>query len=104
MSDLSPPLPNPPCGAISPDGDACPSDSTVIVASEWPTGYATAIWRCHGHLGESVEAAVQLSPHSVVTVTPLEAIENIAAATAEPADEPNPDSPTGDRPSLRLVR
>jgi hypothetical protein len=47
-----------------------------------------------------VEAALQLSPGAVVTVTPLAAID----CTDDHADEPNPDSPTGDRPSLRLVR
>jgi hypothetical protein len=99
MSDLSA-LPAPPCGAISPDGDACPSESAVIVASEWLTGYARAVWRCHGHLGASVEAALQVSPGAVVTVTPLAAIDH----TDDHTDEPNPDSPTGDRPSLRLVR
>jgi hypothetical protein len=100
MSDITP-LPNPSCGATSPDGDPCPSDSTVIIASEWPTtGYATAIWRCPDHIGASVEAAHQLSPQSVVTVTPLAAIDD----TPDHPDEPIPDSPTGDRPALRLVR
>jgi hypothetical protein len=94
MSDLSP-LPDPPCGAVSPDGDPCPSDSAVIVAAEWPTGYSAAVWRCHAHLGESVEAAVRLSPGAVITVTPL--------ATIGHPDEPSPDSPSGDRPPLRLV-
>jgi hypothetical protein len=103
MSDLSA-LPAPPCGAISPDGDPCPSESDVIIASEWPTGYARAIWRCHGHIGESVEAAVRQSPESVVTVTPLTAIDDPTEDTAEHAEEPSPDSSAGGQPSLRLIR
>jgi hypothetical protein len=98
MPDLSP-LPSLPCGAISPGGDTCPSDSAAIVASEWPTGYAAAIWRCHDHIGASVEAALRLAPQAIVTVTPLTAIDH----TDDHTDEPSPDSPTGDRPSLRLV-
>jgi hypothetical protein len=91
MSDLTP-LPNPSCGAVSPDGDLCPSDSAVIIASEWPTtGYATLIWRCPHHIGASVEAAYQLSPQSVITVTPLTAIETTADDTAENTEEPSPD-------------
>jgi hypothetical protein len=89
------PLPDPPCGAISPDGDPCLSDSTVIVAAEWPTGYSAAVWRCISHIGESVEAVVQLNPGAVVTVTPL--------ATIGDPDEPSPDSPPRDQPPLRLV-
>jgi hypothetical protein len=80
-------------------GAKFPSDSTAIVASEWPTGYATAIWRCHNHVGASVEDALRLSPHAVLTVTPLTAIDHTDYYT----DEPSPDSPPGDRPSLRLV-
>jgi hypothetical protein len=76
----------------------------VIVASEWSTGYATAIWRCHDHIGASVEAALRLSPQAVITVTPLAALDDTTEDTAEPTDEPSPDSPTEDRPSLRLVR
>jgi hypothetical protein len=103
------PLPNPSCGATSPDGDLCPSDSTVIIAAEWPTtGYATVIWRCPGHIGASVEAAHHLSPQSVITVTPLAAIddttEDTPDDTTEHPDEPTPDASAGDRPSLRLVR
>jgi hypothetical protein len=106
MSDHTP-LPNPPCGAVAPGGDLCPSDSAVIIASEWPTGYATLIWRCPGHIGASVEAAHQLSPQSVITVTPLAAIdttEDTTEYTAEHTDKPNPDSSAEDRPALRLVR
>jgi hypothetical protein len=98
MSDHTP-LPNPTCGAIAPDGEACPSDSAVIVASEWPTGYATLIWRCPEHVGASVETALRLSPQSVITVTPLTAIDD----TPEDTDEPSPDSPPPDRPPLRLI-
>jgi hypothetical protein len=80
----------------------------VIIASEWPTGYATVIWRCPDHIGASVETAHQLSPQSVVTVTPLTAIddttEHTTENTAEHTDEPNPNPPTGARPSLRLLR
>jgi hypothetical protein len=104
MSDLTPPLPKPSCGATLPEGDPCPSDSAVIIASEWPTGYATLIWRCPHHIGASVETAHQLSPQSVVTVTPLAAIDDPPEDTAEHPDEPGPDSPTGGQPSLRLVR
>jgi hypothetical protein len=104
MSDHTP-LPNPSCGAISPDGDLCPSDSTVIIASEWPTtGYTTAIWRCPAHIGASVEAAHHLSPQSIVTVTPLAAIDDTPEDSAEHTDEPTPGSPTAGRPPLRLVR
>jgi hypothetical protein len=98
MSDLTP-LPDPPCGAITPDGEACPSDSAAIIASEWPTGYATLIWRCPEHIGASVEAALRLSPQSIITVTPLTAIDD----TAEDTAEPSPDPPPPDRPPLRLV-
>jgi hypothetical protein len=92
MSDLSPPLPNPSCGAVAPDGDLCPSDSAVIIASEWPTGYATLIWRCPHDIGASVEAAYHLSPQSVITMTPLAAIDTTTDDTAEHAKEPSPDS------------
>jgi hypothetical protein len=106
MSDLTP-LPNPSCGAVAPDGDLCPSDSAVIITSEWPTGYATLIWRCPDHIGTSVEAAHQLSPQSVITVTPLTAIdtmEDTTEDTAEHTEEPTPDASAEDRPALRLVR
>jgi hypothetical protein len=103
MSELTP-LPNPSCGAVSTDGELCPSDSAVIIASEWPTGYAAVIWRCQDHIGASVDAAVRLSPQSVVTVTPLAAIDNTAGNTGEHAEELSPDSSAGDRPALRLVR
>jgi hypothetical protein len=93
-------LSNPSCGAISLDGGLCLSDSTVIVASEWPTGYATAICRCQDHVGASVEAALRISPQAVITVTPLVANEDTAANT----DEPRLDARTGGRPLLRLVR
>jgi hypothetical protein len=111
MPDLTP-LPNPSCGAIAPDGQMCPSDSAAIIAAEWPTtGYATLTWRCDDHIGASVEAAHQLSPQSVITVTPLAAIDdttdNSAADTAEGsaqhASDPTPDSPTAGRPTLRLI-
>jgi hypothetical protein len=63
---------------------------------------------CQDHIGASVEAALQLSPQSMVTVTPLAAIdditENTTEDTAEHAEEPRPDSSAGDRPSLRLIR
>jgi hypothetical protein len=94
MSDLTP-LPHPPCGATSPDGDTCPSDSTVMVASEWPTGYSVAVWRCHDHVGASVETALRLHADAVITVTPLALIDH---------DEPTPDPSTTDQPPLRLVR
>jgi hypothetical protein len=99
MSDITP-LPNPACGAVAPDGEACPSDSAAIIASEYPTGYATLVWRCPGHVGASVETALQLSPQSVVTVTPLTAIDD----TPEDTGEPTPDSPPPEHPPLRLVR
>jgi hypothetical protein len=77
----------------------------VIIASEWPTtGYATAIWRCPDHICASVETALHLSPQSVITVTPLAALEDTPDDTADHPDEPTPDSPTADRPALRLVR
>ena len=88
MSDLTP-LPNPPCGAM------CLGDSTVIVVSEWTTGYATAVWRCHEHVGESVAAAVRLNADAVVTVTPLAELNH---------DQPGLASATSDQPPLRLVR
>jgi hypothetical protein len=103
MSDLTP-LPNPSCGAVAPDGDLCPSDSAVIIASEWPTGHATLIWRCPHHIGASVEAAFGLSPQSVITVTPLAAIDTTTDDTAEHTKEPSPDSSAEDRPALRLIR
>jgi hypothetical protein len=95
----SPPLPSPPCGAVSPEGEACLSDSAAIVASEWPTGYSMAVWRCADHVSASVEAALRLSPDAVVTITPLAAIDD----TLEDTGEPSPDSPPPDRPPLRLV-
>jgi hypothetical protein len=96
MSDLTlPPLPDPPCGATAPDGQACPSDSTVVVAVEWPTCYAMAVWRCHDHAGASVEAALRHNADAVITVTPL--------AITDQATEPAPDPPTTKR-SLRLIR
>jgi hypothetical protein len=66
-----------------------------VVASEWPTGYALAVWRCDDHVGASVEAARRLSPDAVITVTPLATIDH---------DEPTPDPATRDQPPLRLVR
>jgi hypothetical protein len=111
MPDLTP-LPNPSCGAIAPDGEMRPSDSAAIIAAEWPTtGYATLIWRCDDHVGASVEAAHRLSPQSVITVTPLAAIDDTTEDTAEDTAEdsakrpgqPNPDAPTPGRPMLRLV-
>jgi hypothetical protein len=101
MFDITP-LSTLSCGAISPDGDLCPADSAAIVESEWPTGYASAIWRCHDHVGPSVEAALRLSPQAVVTVTPLAAMKT--RNTTENTGEPSSDAPTGDRPALRLVR
>jgi hypothetical protein len=95
MADFTP-LPDPPCGAVSPDGDPCASDSTVIVAAEHPLGNAMVVWRCPEHVAEAVETAVRVSPDSVVSVTPLAAIG--------PGDEPIPDpAPTGN-PQLQLVR
>jgi hypothetical protein len=98
MTDLSP-LPNPGCGATAPDGEACPSDSTVVVASEWPTGYpmhSRAVWRCNDHVGESVETALRISPDAVITVTPL--------TNADQAPEPAPEPPAPTQRSLQLVR
>jgi hypothetical protein len=77
--------------------------SCRTIASEWPTGYATLIWRCPNHIGPSVDAAHQLSPHSTITVTPLTALGDTPGDTPGHPHDP-PDSPTGDRPSLRLVR
>jgi hypothetical protein len=94
MHDLTS-LPDPPCGDISPDGDTCPSESTVIVAAEWPTGYSVAVWRCHDHAGTSVDAALRLHADAVITVTPLTTIDR---------NEPAPDSPTTGQPPLRLLR
>jgi hypothetical protein len=68
-----------------------------VVASEWPTGYALAVWRCHSHLSASVEAALRHSNDAVVTVTPLA----LSDQTAEP---PAPQPPTTTDRSLRLVR
>jgi hypothetical protein len=91
-----PPLPDPPCGATMPDGQPCPHDSTVVVAAEWTTGYSMAVWRCHDHVGASVEATLRYSGDAVVTVTPLARFDE----ATEPAPEP---PPTGER-SLRLLR
>jgi hypothetical protein len=94
MSDITP-LPNPGCGATAPDGEACPSDSTIVVAAEWPTGYpmhSMAVWRCRDHVGESVETALRISPDAVITVTPLTSADHA----------PEPPAPT--RRSLHLVR
>jgi hypothetical protein len=99
MSDLSA-LPNPGCGATAPDGEACPSDSTVVVASEWPTGYpmySMAVWRCNDHVGESVETALRISPDAVITVTPL-------AIADQAAEQPAPEPPAPTQRSLHLVR
>jgi hypothetical protein len=99
MSDPTP-LPNPGCGATAPDGEACPSDSTVVVAAEWPTGYPThsmAVWRCNDHVGESVEAALRTSPDAVITVTPL-------AIADQAAEQPAPEQPASTQRSLHLVR
>jgi hypothetical protein len=90
------PLPDPPCGATTPGGDMCPSDSTLVVAAEWTTGYSMAVWRCHAHVGASVEAALRYSGDAVVTVTPLTRLDQ----EAEPAPEP----PTTGEPPLRLIR
>jgi len=95
MSDFTPLL-DPPCGAISPDGNMCPSDSTVMVVSECPTGYVTMVWRCHEHLAGSVETAIRVSRDAVVTVTPLAIIDRTNA--------PSPDSATSGQPPLRPVR
>jgi hypothetical protein len=103
MSDLTA-LSNPSCGAISLDGDLCLSDSVVIIASEWPAGYATAISRCHDHVGPSVEAILRISPQAVITVTPLAGIENADEDPTENTDASCPDVPMGGRPLLRLVR
>jgi len=65
------------------------------VVSEWTTGYATAVWRCHEHVEESVEAAIRLNADAVVTVTPLAELDH---------DQHSPDSATRDQPPLRLVR
>jgi hypothetical protein len=97
MSDLTlTPLPDPPCGATAPDGQACPSDSTVVVAAEWPTNYSMAVWRCDDHVGASVEAARRHSTDAVITVTPL--------AIADQPAEPTPEPPTTPNRSLRLIR
>jgi hypothetical protein len=95
MSDFTP-LPNPSCGAALPDGTVCPSDSAVMVASEWPTGYSMAVWRCHGHVGASVEAALRHSDDAIITVTPLAIIDQ--------PPEPAPELPATTERTLRLVR
>jgi hypothetical protein len=59
-----------------------------------------AVWRFADHVSASAEAALRLSPHAVVTVTPLAAIDD----TLEDTGEPSPASPPPDRPPLRLVR
>jgi hypothetical protein len=56
-----------------------------------------AVWRCHGHVSASVEAALRHSNDAVVTVTPLALLNQ---TTGPPAPEP---PMTTDR-SLRLVR
>jgi hypothetical protein len=97
MTDLTlPPLPNPPCGATAQDGQACQNDATVVVASEWPTGYAMAVWRCHDHAGASVEATLRYSTEAVITVTPL--------AIADQAAQPTPEPPVTAERSPRLIR
>jgi hypothetical protein len=60
--------------------------------------------RCPHHIGASVEAAFGLSPQSIITVTPLAAIDTATDDTAEHTEEPSPDSPAEDRPALRLIR
>jgi hypothetical protein len=67
-----------------------------MVASDWPTGYAMAVWRCHDHIGAAVEAAVRVNRDAVVTVTPVSTLDH----AIEPTPEPHP---RGER-SLRLVR
>jgi hypothetical protein len=74
----------------------CPSDSAVVVASEWPTGYAMVVWRCHDHVGASVEDALRYSADAIVTVTPLAQIDQ--------PDDPAPEPPVPTERSLRLVR
>jgi hypothetical protein len=74
----------------------CPHDSTAVVAAEWPTGHSMAVWRCHGHVGASVEATLRHSGDAQVTVTPLALLDQ----PAEPAPEP----PAPTERSLRLVR
>jgi hypothetical protein len=64
------------------------ADSTVVVAAEWTTGYSMAVWRCHGHVGKSVEACLRHSSDAVVTVTPLTRLAQ--EQEAEPTPEPPP--------------
>jgi hypothetical protein len=66
-----------------------------MVASEWPTGYAMAVWRCHDHVGAAVEAAVRVNHDAVITVTPLATLDH----PIEPTPEPDPSA----KRSLRLV-